>query len=207
MKHKEIDWALRDPRHEHAWQLARMARRPSELREIAIRTLGLHRDPAPAPSVGYLSRAFSFGFIPVQMVKDNPSMVSDAHVKKFVQAREVDGRDPALIAIQVPQTPHVVANKNVMQGCERLAGYSEDQGICGAPRPPSVRPRASDLADQTALFAPHHEEEMEGSTSTARDPPPCPSFTWEGMPTIHPQALLTRLRLLGLSVEPFLEKV
>ena len=55
-RHEEINQALRDPPHEHARQLVRMAERLARFREMAIRTLGLHRDPAPAPSVEYLSK-------------------------------------------------------------------------------------------------------------------------------------------------------
>ena len=62
------------------------------------------------------------------------------YVEEFVEARLADGRDPALISVEVTQTPHRAANRILMEEYDRLAGISDPEHrtrICEAPRPPS----------------------------------------------------------------------
>lgn len=209
---EEINRALMDPPHEHARQLVVLSRRLSEFREMAIRWAGLNRDPAPAPSVEYLSKILHLGLLPVEAMGSNHSMMSNANVRAFVEARRADGRDPALISLEVTQTPHAIASRILTEEYERLAGTSDPEHrsrICEAPRPPTVRPRASDLADLTQLFAAREAGE-EPALAPPPSPPPCPGFTWKAMQN-GPKALLTRLRFTGgragLSVEAFITSV
>lgn len=170
--------------------------RCAQLRQMLVRTLGLHRDSPPAHSVEIVSRYLHLGLLSLDQMRENHGLMGNQHIASFVERCTAD---PADLRIPKTMSEHLLANRHLRATEEHLR--SRLPPVSRVPSAP--RPRASDLEDLPRMFRPETAQETEtesmdhealGAEPPVPVPPVVPPYHFEPMPANLAKRQITEMK-------------